>query len=103
MADLILYNANIITLDSDIENAQLVAIGNGRIQVVAGDAALKNLKHIVVERRYYRDFVIRISIFGLRLRNRRHWMCRLRPMCIPFRIYKTEFAEIPNSLHPEIG
>ena len=45
MADLILYNANIITLDSDIENAQLVAIGNGRIQVVAGDAALKNLKH----------------------------------------------------------
>ena len=45
MVDLILYNANIITLDPDIENAQLVAIGNGRIQVVANDAALKDLKH----------------------------------------------------------
>ena len=45
MADLILYNANIITLDPDIENAQLVAIGDGRIQVVAGDGALKDLKH----------------------------------------------------------
>ena len=45
MADLILYNANIITLDPNIENAQLVAIGDGRIQAVAGDEALKDLKH----------------------------------------------------------
>jgi len=45
MADLILYNASIITLDPDVENAQLVAMGDGRIQVVAGDAALKDLKH----------------------------------------------------------
>jgi predicted amidohydrolase YtcJ len=45
MADLILYNANIITLDLNIEKAQLVAIGEGRIQVVGGDEALKNLKH----------------------------------------------------------
>ncbi|MGD9181964.1 MAG: amidohydrolase [Desulfobacterales bacterium] len=45
MADLILYNANIITLDPNIETAQLVAIGDGRIQVVAGAGALKDLKH----------------------------------------------------------
>jgi len=45
MADLILYNANIITLDPNIANAQLVAIGDGRIQAVAGDEALKDLKH----------------------------------------------------------
>ena len=45
MADLILYNANIITLDPNIEKAQLVAVGNGRIQTVAGDEALKDLKH----------------------------------------------------------
>jgi len=44
MADLIFYNANIITLDPNIENAQLVAIGDGRIQVVAGNEALKDLK-----------------------------------------------------------
>jgi len=45
MADLILYNANIITLDSNIKNAQLVAIGDGRIQAVTGKEALKDLKH----------------------------------------------------------
>ena len=45
MADLILYNANIITLDSNNENARLVAIGDGRIQAVTGDEALKDLKH----------------------------------------------------------
>ena len=44
MADLILYNANIITLDPNIENAQLVAVGDGRIQVVAGNKTLKDLK-----------------------------------------------------------
>lgn len=44
MADLILYNANIIALDPNIENAQLVVIRNRRIQVVAGDKALKDLK-----------------------------------------------------------
>jgi predicted amidohydrolase YtcJ len=44
MTDLILYNANIITLDPNIGNAQLVAVGDGRIKVVASDEALKDLK-----------------------------------------------------------
>ena len=45
MIDLILFNANLITLDPDLENGQLVAMGDGKIQAVAGDAALKDLKH----------------------------------------------------------
>jgi predicted amidohydrolase YtcJ len=45
MIDLILFNANIITLDPDIENGQLVAMGEGKIQAVADNEALKDLKH----------------------------------------------------------
>jgi len=45
MADLILFNANIITLDPNIAKAQLVAVADGRIKVVAGDEALKSQKH----------------------------------------------------------
>jgi predicted amidohydrolase YtcJ len=44
MTDLILYNANIITLDPNVENVQLVAVADGRIQSVADDEALKDLK-----------------------------------------------------------
>jgi predicted amidohydrolase YtcJ len=44
MPDLILFNANVITLDPQRESAQLVAIHKNRIQVVAGNDALKHLK-----------------------------------------------------------
>ena len=44
MPDLILFNANVITLDPLRESAQLVAIHKNRIQVVAGNDALKHLK-----------------------------------------------------------
>jgi len=44
MADLILYNANIIPLDPKIKTARLVAIRKNRIQTVTDNDALKYLK-----------------------------------------------------------
>lgn len=41
MTDLILYNANVITLDTDLEKAVQVAVKDGRIQGVSPDAGLK--------------------------------------------------------------
>jgi predicted amidohydrolase YtcJ len=45
MTDLILFNANIITLDPKVKKAQLVAIHNSRIQAVAKNTEIKNLRH----------------------------------------------------------
>jgi len=44
MTDLILFNANIITLDPKVKKAKLVAIQNSRIQAVADNNELKNLR-----------------------------------------------------------
>jgi len=44
MTDLILFNANVITLDPAMENAGLVAVKNGRIQAVSSNDALRDLK-----------------------------------------------------------
>jgi predicted amidohydrolase YtcJ len=44
MTDLILYNANVITLDPGVGKAGLVAIKDGRIQAVSPDSALRDFK-----------------------------------------------------------
>ena len=45
MADLILFNANVITLDPVMEKAGLVAVKNGKIQAVSSNDALNDFKH----------------------------------------------------------
>jgi predicted amidohydrolase YtcJ len=45
MTDLILFNANIITMDPKVKKAELVAVQNNRIQALAGNSELKNLRH----------------------------------------------------------
>ena len=45
MADLILYNANIIPMDPGCENTRLVAIRNGTIVAVAGNDTLEEFRH----------------------------------------------------------
>ena len=49
MTDLLLYNANVISLDPAIQNAGLVAIENGIITAVASNDALKNFKNRSVQ------------------------------------------------------
>lgn len=44
LADLILYNANILTLDSNYPKAQLVAVQGGKVLAVAGDEALEEFR-----------------------------------------------------------
>ncbi len=44
MTDLILFNANVITLDPAKEKAGLVAMKNGKIQAVSSNEALKDFK-----------------------------------------------------------
>jgi len=44
MTDLILYNANVITLDPAIEKAGLVAVKNGRILAVSSNNTLKDFR-----------------------------------------------------------
>jgi len=44
MADLILYNANVMTMDPAFSRAQLVAIQDGKILNVAGNESLKGLR-----------------------------------------------------------
>ena len=45
MTDLILFNANVITMDPTFPIAQLVAIRNGKIEKVAGNDNLKDLRN----------------------------------------------------------
>ncbi|MBM4309177.1 MAG: amidohydrolase family protein, partial [Deltaproteobacteria bacterium] len=45
MTDLILFNANVITMDPTSPVAQLVAIRNGKIEKVAGNDHLKDLRN----------------------------------------------------------
>lgn len=44
MCELILYNARVITMDPALPEAQLVAVGGGRILAVAGNSACEGLK-----------------------------------------------------------
>ena len=43
-ADLILFNANVLTLNPDYPRAQLVAIKNGKVLIVASNEAIKELR-----------------------------------------------------------
>jgi len=43
-ADLVLYNANVVTLDSNCPRAQLVAVRGGKVLVVANNEALAELR-----------------------------------------------------------
>lgn len=45
MTDLILFNANVVTMDPAFPIAQLVAIRNGKIEKVAGNDNLKDLRN----------------------------------------------------------
>ena len=45
MADLILNNANVITMDPALPRAKRVAIRDGKISAVAGNDKLKELRH----------------------------------------------------------
>ena len=44
MTDLILFNANVITLDPAMEKARLVTVKNGRIQAVSSNNALRDFR-----------------------------------------------------------
>ncbi len=45
MPDLILHNANVITMDQELKKSELVAIRNGRILAVEKDDSLKWIRH----------------------------------------------------------
>jgi predicted amidohydrolase YtcJ len=49
MTDLILFNANVITMDPTYPIAQLVAVHSGKIEKVAGNEHLKDLTHSKTE------------------------------------------------------
>ena len=44
MSDLILYNANVITMDPACPKAELVAVENGRITAVTNNKAIRELR-----------------------------------------------------------
>jgi len=101
MTDLILFNANVITLDPAMENAGLVAVKNGRIQAVSSNDALRDLKQGA--RPCCPDFVMPIFTSGLRHRTCWTLICRREPMSPQSRTCRPEFMRFQRPLLPGPG